>query len=61
MGLKNQALAGAAPLTRERAVQLLKDAFVGATEREISTGDAVHIYVIDATGVAFESMPLRRD
>lgn len=48
-------------LTREKVVALVKDIFVGATEREIYTGDNVDIFVITKDGVEKERMPLRRD
>lgn len=47
--------------TKEEVVALVKDIFVGATEREIQTGDNVDIMVITKEGITTERMPLRRD
>ena len=44
-----------------KAIQVAKDAFVGAAERDIYTGDCVEIYVIQASGVTVEKFSLRRD
>jgi 20S proteasome subunit beta 6 len=40
---------------------LAKDVFVAAAERDIYTGDAVHIAVVTKEGIAYEEVPLRRD
>ncbi|KAF1761530.1 hypothetical protein GCK72_009786 [Caenorhabditis remanei] len=49
-------------LTLERAISLMKDSFRGAAEREISTGDKIHL-VIAETGkpVVQKFLPLRED
>ncbi|XP_069120756.1 proteasome subunit beta type-1-like [Argopecten irradians] len=49
------------PLTKERAVQLIKDAFIAATERDIYTGDGVIINVITKDGVETQTFGLRND
>lgn len=49
------------PLSKEKALQLVKDAFISAAERDITTGDSVLIHVIDRTGVKEHRFPLRRD
>ena len=49
------------PLTREKALSLVKDVFTAAAERDIYTGDAVIISVITKDGVTEEAFPLRRD
>ena len=49
------------PLSKDQVVALVKDIFVGATEREIQTGDNVDIFVITKDGVTKERVPLRRD
>ncbi|KAK3911622.1 Proteasome subunit beta type-1 [Frankliniella fusca] len=61
VGMKN--MNGAVPeaITRERAVAIVKDAFISAAEREIHTGDAIIINIIDKTGVKEERFSLRKD
>lgn len=49
------------PLTIEKAVNIIKDAFIGATERDIYTGDGIHINVISQDGFNEEFFPLRKD
>ncbi|CAJ0607231.1 unnamed protein product [Cylicocyclus nassatus] len=51
-----------APLTLQRAVSLMKDAFRTAAEREISTGDKIHLVVAEAGKPIQQSyLPLRED
>jgi hypothetical protein len=61
IGMKNQQGAKQVPLSRAKAVALVKDVFTSAAERDIHTGDAVVIQVITKQGVTKESFPLRRD
>jgi 20S proteasome subunit beta 6 len=49
------------PVTIEKAVGLIKDAFIGAAERETSTGDGVVIRIITSKGMKDEIMGLRKD
>jgi len=49
------------PLTENEAVDLIKDTFASASERDIYTGDAVEIVVINKDGIRKEIMPLKRD
>ncbi|KAG6508396.1 proteasome subunit beta type-1-like [Zingiber officinale] len=49
------------PLSEVEAVDLLKDVFASATERDIYTGDKVEIVVINASGIRQELMELRKD
>jgi 20S proteasome subunit beta 6 len=56
-------LVGQAPatLTKDEALLMLKNAFTGAAERDIFTGDAVRFYIVTPAGVETEVLPLRRD
>jgi len=48
-------------LSLERAVTLVKDVFISAAERDIYTGDGLHIEVVTSQGIKTETMKLRRD
>ncbi|KAI8852711.1 nucleophile aminohydrolase [Chytridium lagenaria] len=48
-------------LTEDEALKVVKDAFSGATERDIYTGDFLEIYVIRSTGVRYELFNLKKD
>ena len=61
IGFKNQTGAIQEPLTVEKAVALVTDVFVSATERDIYTGDGISIKIITAKGVEVQEVPLRRD
>ena len=61
VGLKNQVNPDRSPLTLERAVKIMKDAFTSATERDIYTGDYVEIYIMTRTGVEVVRHDLRKD
>ena len=61
IGFKNQTGAIQEPLTIEKAVALVTDVFVSATERDIYTGDGISIKIITASGVEVREVPLRRD
>lgn len=47
--------------TRSEAVELVKDVFVTAGERDIFTGDAVDIFVIDSNGATKTNFALKKD
>lgn len=47
--------------SEEDAIDLMKDAFASAAERDIYTGDAVQIVVINKDGTRTETMELKRD
>ncbi len=58
---KNQHGVEKEPLTKEKAVSLIRDVFSAATERDIYTGDGLRISIITADGVEEQEIPLRRD
>ena len=45
----------------KQAIDLIKDCFATATERDIYTGDRVDIWIMNAEGVRKEEMALRTD
>ncbi len=49
------------PLALEKAVQLVKDVFISAAERDVYTGDALKICIITKEGIKEEIVPLRKD
>lgn len=62
VGFKNTSQQAEPPLlSLDRALQLAKDAFTSATERDIYTGDMLEIFIITADGVRIEQHPLKRD
>jgi len=52
---------GPAQYSMQEAVDLIKDAFSSAAERDIYTGDGVEIYIITKDGAKKENFPLKRD
>jgi 20S proteasome subunit beta 6 len=64
VGLKNLEVveeSRKAGMTKDAALQLVKDVFTSAAERDIYTGDGVFINVITKEGVVVEEFPLRKD
>ncbi|PUZ52353.1 hypothetical protein GQ55_6G263200 [Panicum hallii var. hallii] len=49
------------PLSESEAVDLVKDVFASATERDIYTGDRLEIVVINSSGTHREYIELRKD
>ena len=60
VGRKNRTDAKA-PLTVAEAVELSKECFVTAGERDIYTGDAVDILVVTAAGITTQRFELKKD
>lgn len=61
IGYRNMQGVDKIPVSQEKAVQLIKDLFISAAERDIYTGDAVKISLITKDGVKEETLNLRRD
>ena len=61
VGFKNQTGVQKRLLTQEEALILIKDAFTGATERDIYTGDFLEYAVITKQGVQIHRIDLKKD
>ncbi|XP_029450064.1 proteasome subunit beta type-1 [Rhinatrema bivittatum] len=61
IGYKNMQNVEQLPLTMEKAIQLVKDVFISATERDVYTGDALKICIVNKDGMKEETIPLRKD
>ncbi len=59
--MKNQVNPDTSPITLERAKTLIKDAFIGATERDIYTGDFLEMHIIQKDGITTELSELKKD
>ncbi|KAL5715768.1 proteasome endopeptidase complex [Ranunculus cassubicifolius] len=49
------------PLLESEAIDLVKDVFASATERDIYTGDSVEIVIVNGAGIRREYIQLRKD
>ncbi|KAB0792363.1 hypothetical protein PPYR_14322 [Photinus pyralis] len=61
VGLKNMQGIKSEPIPLERALAILKDVFISAAERDIYTGDGIHINIITKDGLKSDSFQLRKD
>lgn len=61
IGFKNMEGVQHVPLTKDKAVQLVKDVFISAAERDVYTGDALRICVITKEGINEQTIALRKD
>ncbi|XP_027021440.1 proteasome subunit beta type-1 [Tachysurus fulvidraco] len=61
IGYKNMENVEQLPLTLDKAIQLVKDVFISAAERDVYTGDALKICIVTKDGILEENVPLRRD
>merc|ERR1712080_407489 len=50
-----------APMSVEKAINIIHDVFISAAEREIHTGDGISLKVITKDGIKCQELPLRRD
>lgn len=61
IGFKNMDGVQQIPLTQEKAIQLVKDVFISAAERDVYTGDALQICIITKGGIEEQTIQLRKD
>ncbi|NXV27060.1 PSB1 protein, partial [Rissa tridactyla] len=61
IGFKNMQNVEHVPLTLEKALQLVKDVFISAAERDVYTGDALKIHIVTKDGIKEETVQLRQD
>lgn len=61
VGLKNQPNTKLPPISKERAIALIKDSFVSAAERDIYTGDSIVIQIMSEGAWTEEIFQLRKD
>ncbi|XP_037103060.1 proteasome subunit beta type-1 [Syngnathus acus] len=61
IGFKNMEGVTRIPLSREKSVELVKDVFISAAERDVYTGDALQVCVITKEGITEETIALRKD
>jgi len=61
VGRRNRTDKKTVPLTVAEAIELCKESFVTAGERDMYTGDAIEIFAITAAGVTQERFELKRD
>ena len=48
-------------LFQEFAEQLVHDAFISASERDVNTGDSIMFYTLTSADIREHSVPLRKD
>lgn len=61
IGFKNQEGVNEKKVSLDRAIQVIKDMFISAAERDIYTGDGVSISIITKDGIKKEKIALRKD
>lgn len=61
IGYMNQENVVNEPISREKAMAVIKDTFVSAAERDIYTGDSVILNIITKDGITKETFQLRKD
>lgn len=48
-------------IAKEQAVDIVKDAFTAAGERDIYTGDTVDIWIVTKDGIEKDTLELKKD
>lgn len=61
LGLRNIQNVVEEPITAEKASRIVQDVFISAAERDIYTGDEIHIMYVTADGIREEKVELRKD
>jgi len=61
VGLMNMENIDKKPISMENAINIIHDVFISAAEREIHTGDGIHLNIITKDGIQEQRLPLRRD
>ncbi|XP_060519336.1 proteasome subunit beta type-1 [Cylas formicarius] len=61
IGQKNMENVKPTAVTQERALNVIKDVFISAAERDIYTGDSILINIITKEGIKEERFELRKD
>lgn len=61
IGMKNMVNVQPTPVQLDKAISIIKDTFISATERDIYTGDSVIINIITKDGIKEEVVQLRKD
>ncbi|XP_058793183.1 proteasome subunit beta type-1 [Phymastichus coffea] len=61
IGYANQENVEKIPLTKEKALAIVKDVFISAAERDIYTGDGININIITKDGIEEQYFALRKD
>ncbi|ENN78384.1 proteasome subunit beta type-1 [Dendroctonus ponderosae] len=61
IGQKNMLNVKEEPVTKEKALSVIKDVFISAAERDIYTGDSILINIITKDDVKVETFQLRKD
>ncbi|KAJ1154056.1 hypothetical protein NDU88_006813 [Pleurodeles waltl] len=61
IGYKNMQNVERVELTLDKAIQLVKDVFISAAERDVYTGDSLKISIVTKDGVKEETFLLRKD
>lgn len=61
VGFKNQPAGSEKPISKDKAIAIVRDTFISAAERDIYTGDSVILNIITKDGIVKETFQLRKD